>query len=55
MDSRTVEDPPLNARNTYQLLQLQPGVTGVGGADLFYGSDQAAGFGQWRPWTLEQL
>ena len=28
-------------RDTYQLLQLQPGVTGVGGADLFYGSDQA--------------
>src|SRR5271170_4536881 len=41
VDSRSVENLPLNARNTYQLLQLQPGVTGVGGADLFYGSDQA--------------
>ena len=28
------------ARNTYQLLQLQPGVQGVGGSDLFYGSDK---------------
>jgi len=41
MDSRTVENLPLNQRDTYQLLQLQPGVTGVGGSDLFYGSDQA--------------
>jgi hypothetical protein len=41
MNSRTVENLPLNQRDTYQLLQLQPGVTGVGGADLFYGSDQA--------------
>src|SRR5271165_4444017 len=41
VDSRSVENLPLNQRNTYQLLQLQPGVTGVGGADLFYGSNQA--------------
>ncbi len=41
VNSRAVENLPLNERNTYQLLQLQPGVTGVGGADLFYGSDQA--------------
>ncbi len=41
VNSRAVENLPLNARNTYQLLQLQPGVTGVGGSDLFYGSDQA--------------
>jgi hypothetical protein len=41
VNSRAVENLPLNERNTYQLLQLQPGVTGVGGADLFYGSNQA--------------
>jgi len=41
INSRSVENLPLNERNTYQLLQLQPGVTGVGGADLFYGSNQA--------------
>jgi len=32
---------PLNARDTYQLLQLQPGVQSQVGAGLFYGSDQA--------------
>ena len=32
---------PLNARDTYQLLQLQPGVQSQVGSDLFYGSDQA--------------
>lgn len=31
---------PLNARDTYQFLQLQPGVQGIGGTDLFYGSNQ---------------
>jgi hypothetical protein len=31
---------PLNARDTYQLLQLQPGVQSQLGSDLFYGSDQ---------------
>ena len=41
MDQRSVSNLPLNARDTYQLLQLQPGVQGVGGADLFYGSNQA--------------
>jgi len=41
MDSRSVSNLPLNARDTYQLLQLQPGVQGVGGSDLFYGSNQA--------------
>src|SRR6201993_631683 len=41
INSRTVENLPLNERNTYQLLQLQPGVTGVSGSDLFYGSNQA--------------
>src|SRR5271170_2733710 len=41
VNSRSVENLPLNQRDTYQLLQLQPGVTGVGGSDLFYGSDQA--------------
>ena len=32
---------PLNARDTYQLLQLQPGVQSQTGSDLFYGSDNA--------------
>lgn len=39
VDSRSVVGLPLNARDTYQLLQLQPGVEGVGGSDLFYGSN----------------
>ena len=30
MDQRQVASLPLNARDTYQLLQLQPGVQGVG-------------------------
>jgi hypothetical protein len=41
MDQRQVSNLPLNSRDTYQLLQLQPGVQGVGGSDLFYGSNQA--------------
>ena len=41
MDQRQVAGLPLNARDTYQLLQLQPGVQGVGGSDLFYGSNQS--------------
>lgn len=41
VNARAVENLPLNTRDTYQLLQLQPGVQGVGGSDLFYGSDTA--------------
>jgi outer membrane receptor protein involved in Fe transport len=41
VNERAVTGLPLNARDTYQLLQLQPGVTGIGGADLFFGSAQA--------------
>ncbi len=41
MDAKQVTGLPLNARDTYQLLQLQPGVQGVGGSDLFYGSNQS--------------
>jgi len=41
MDSKQVSTLPLNSRDTYQLLQLQPGVQGVGGSDLFYGSNQS--------------
>ncbi|HEY6290154.1 MAG TPA: carboxypeptidase regulatory-like domain-containing protein, partial [Terriglobia bacterium] len=40
MNARSVVDLPLNARDTYQLLQLQPGVQSQVGSDLFYGSDQ---------------
>ncbi len=38
MTDKSVRELPLNARNTYQLLQLQPGVQSQLGADLFYGS-----------------
>jgi len=41
VNERAVSQLPLNSRDTYQLLQLQPGVQGVGGSDLFYGSNQA--------------
>ncbi len=40
INERAVQTLPLNSRDTYQLLQLQPGVQGVGGSDLFYGSDK---------------
>jgi hypothetical protein len=43
MNSAQVSNLPLNSRDTYQLLQLQPGVQGVGGSDLFYGSNVAGG------------
>src|SRR5579872_5468280 len=39
MSDRSVRELPLNTRNTYELLQLQPGVQSQLGADLFYGSD----------------
>ncbi len=43
MDNRQVANLPLNSRDTYQLLQLQPGVMSTVGAtnSLAYGSDQA--------------
>src|SRR5260370_35671617 len=41
VDDRSVAGLPLNSRDTYQLLQIQPGVQGTGGADLFYGSSQS--------------
>lgn len=43
MESRQVANLPLNSRDTYQLLQLQPGVMSTVGAtnSLVYGSDQA--------------
>ncbi len=39
MDDISVRQLPLATRNTYQLLQLQPGVQSQLGSDLFYGSD----------------
>lgn len=39
MTEQSVRELPLSTRNTYQLLQLQPGVQSQLGADLFYGSD----------------
>ena len=41
MNDTTIRQLPLNSRDTYQLLQLQPGVQSQLGSDLFYGSDQA--------------
>ena len=40
MTDTAIRALPLNQRNTYQLLQLQPGVQSQLGADLFVGSDQ---------------
>ncbi len=41
MNSTAVVNLPLNTRDTYQLLQLQPGVQSEQGYDLFAGSDEA--------------
>jgi hypothetical protein len=39
MAETAVRELPLSTRDTYQLLQLQPGVQSQLGTDLFYGSD----------------
>ena len=39
MNASRSRELPLSTRNTYQLLQFQPGVQSQLGADLFYGSD----------------
>jgi hypothetical protein len=41
MTDQSIRELPLNTRNAYQLLQLQPGVQSQLGADLFYGSSNA--------------
>jgi len=41
VNSRDATQLPLNQRDVYQLLQLQPGVQSQIGNDLFYGSDKA--------------
>jgi len=41
MNSRAIVDLPLNTRDTYQLLQLQPGVQSQQGYDLFAGTEDA--------------
>src|SRR6202171_3036787 len=41
VDDRSVSQLPLNSRDTYQLLQLQPGVQSQLGNPLIYGSDKA--------------
>ncbi|MBS1841917.1 MAG: TonB-dependent receptor [Acidobacteria bacterium] len=41
VNSRDATQLPLNQRDVYQLLQLQPGVQSQLGNDLFYGSDKA--------------
>ncbi len=40
MDALDVTQLPIKSRDTFDLLQLQPGVQGTLGADLFYGNDQ---------------
>ncbi len=40
VNQRAITELPLNTRDTYQLLQLQPGVQSELGSNLFYGSDQ---------------
>ena len=41
VNARDATQLPLNQRDVYQLLQLQPGVQSQLGNDLFYGSDKA--------------
>jgi len=41
VNERAIAQLPLNARDTYQLLQLQPGVQSQTGSDLFYGSNNS--------------
>src|SRR5438034_278133 len=40
VNQRAISNLPLNERDTYALLQLQPGVQSQLGSDLFYGSDK---------------
>ena len=40
MSQNEVVQLPLKSRDTFELLQLQPGVQSTLGADLFYGSDR---------------
>ena len=46
VDDRTVAELPLNSRDTYQFLQLQPGVMSTVGSSnsIIYGSNSAARF-----------
>jgi len=39
VNDRAIVQLPLNERNTYQFLSLQPGVSSQVGADLYYGGD----------------
>ncbi len=41
VNERAITNMPLASRDTYQLLQLQPGVQSPVGSDSFYGSDRA--------------
>jgi hypothetical protein len=42
VNDRSISQLPLNARDTYQFLQLQPGVSSQTGADLYFGSGNVA-------------
>jgi len=57
MDARQVANLPLNTRDTYQLLQLQRRDVD-GGIEQQYRlrkRRRGCGFGEWRPWALQQL
>ena len=41
INDRSIAQLPLNARNTYQFLSLQPGVQSTVGADLYFGGGDA--------------
>ena len=43
INDRSITQLPLNSRNTYQFLSLQPGVQSTVGADLYAGSSDAGG------------
>ncbi len=51
MDARAGLELPLNSRDTYQLLQLQPGVQGSRAAatdPVLWSNTRGRGFGEWR-------
>jgi len=52
--SRAVSELPLAQRDTYQLLQLQPGVQSQLGVDNLYGSTGGCSQRERRSWTRQQ-
>jgi len=50
-----VSELPLAQRDTYQLLQLQPGVQSQLGVDAVYGSDRLGSQRKWGPRARQQF